>query len=254
VLIARGQQIAGFEAVTLRGWLKELRAPRTCGSFATAISLSRAEASRILDQLRAHSLVEQLDEPTSYGGRWSEEGEADDTPVWAATVDGNAISKARIGKKMPRSKADQVLAELIRRIADYNAADDRFYNIEWAEVFGRYQRGDDLVGDIDVHALAVLRFDGDEHERRRVGALRRPDVVVGGRTMDQLAWPYAQMLKQVRGRSAVIDLQLDDNEPRPLPNGCITTVVYERSVGCRSLWPAAIAPWSEAIAPNSVEP
>lgn len=95
-------------------------------------------------------------------------------PYWRTTVEGNAVAKARIGRPISRVKADQLIAQLLQRVVEYNADEDRFFDIVWMEVFGSYQRGAQQVGDVDLRALSVRRFDWDEHDRRRTEAMNRP--------------------------------------------------------------------------------
>ena len=164
-----------------------------------------------------------------------------DVAIWTATVAGNAIGKARIGKRMPRAKAEALLAALIDRVREYNADDDRFYDIEWVEVFGSFARGESQVGDVDVRALATRRFDGDEFDRRRIAALNVPTTVVPASMMDQVYWPFMQMFRFVRGRSPAVDLQLDEVEPRPLPANSVALLAFERVERCRQRWAASIS-------------
>jgi hypothetical protein len=239
VLIERGQVIVGFDAVVLRSWLKELRFPQSAGVLAGQCAITPAEAEAVLDQLHSAGLVHEVG--LTNAGAYTCEGDPPDVAIWTATVEGNAIAKARIGKRMPRAKAEALLAALVERVGEYNADDDRFYDIEWVEVFGSVARGEVQVGDLDVRALATRRFDGDEFQRRRIAALELPSTVVPGSAMDQLYWPFAQMSRFVRGRSPAVDLQLDEIEPRPLPAGSVVQLAFERTPGCRNRWLAAIS-------------
>lgn len=187
MLISRGQEIAGYEAVTLRKWLRCLTAiPQTSGAFAVDIGITRAEADAILHRLAGESLVRQLAPSEAADGVYSHVDDPSDAPFWINTIEGNAIAKARIGKAMPRSKAEQRLAQFVERVIAYNDDEDRFYDIEWVEVFGSYQRGNDPVGDVDLRALAVRRFGREEHERRRADALSQSGATGGRGLVEQV--------------------------------------------------------------------
>lgn len=227
--------------MTLRQWLRRLTdVPQTSGAFASDVGLTHGEGDAILRRLADESLVRQLGPGDGSDVGYGHVDDPDGAMFWVTTVDGNALAKARLGRPMPRSRADELLAQLVQRVVEYNADGDRFFDVEWVEVFGSYQRGSDPVGDVDVRALAVRRFDWDEHERRRVEALDRPGVVIGRGLVEQLNWPYEHMRRFLRGRSPTLDLQLDQERVTDLPKGAETTLVYERMRGGRAKWPSGI--------------
>lgn len=239
MLIERGQIIDGFDAVALRSWLKQLRVPQSAGVLADECSMTAAEAEAVLEQLHEAGLVHEIG--LTDAGAYTCEGDPPDVEIWTSTVAGNAIAKARIGRPMPRAKAEALLAALVDRVREYNADHDRFYDIEWVEVFGSVARGEMHVGDLDVRALATRRFAGEEFERRWRVALDRPSTVVPTTAMAQLYWPFTQMFRFVRGRSPAVDLQLDEIEPRPLPARSVVQLAFERVPGCREHWPVAVS-------------
>jgi hypothetical protein len=232
--------VAGFEAVELRGWLRRLRAPMTAGVFALECAFDPSRAAAILRDLTAAGFVRDalMDEaPMGYALA----DEPRDALMWVNTVVGQALSKARVGKPIPLVRAERVLDGLIERARAYNASDDRFYDVEWIEVFGSVVRGSPTVGDIDVRVLAVRYLDDDEFERRRLELLRG-EANPPRSFINQLGFPLTVLFQVLRQRLAVIDLQLDEVYPLPLPAGSIPKVVFEREPGCRSNWPAAIDP------------
>jgi len=52
-------------------------------------------------------------------GEWTPEGE-NKPDLWAATLSGSALAKARIGKPMPRARANGYLAQFLDRVREAN--------------------------------------------------------------------------------------------------------------------------------------
>ena len=125
MLIEPGQVIGGFDAVVLRSWMKALQSTQSAGVFAEECALPRQEAERLVEPLCDAGLVEQVNQ-----GGYSLVDEPADVAMWTTTVAGNAVAKARIGKRMPLTKAEVMLDAVRARVREYNADEKRFYDIE----------------------------------------------------------------------------------------------------------------------------
>jgi hypothetical protein len=228
MLIARDQIIAGWPADKLRDLMRELR---SCAMSAKVLAtrLSEDDPEATVARLNESGLVEV------HGGigryEISEEEDELAATLYTTSLAGNALSKARIGKPMPRARADALLAGLLERIEAENADPDRLFDIESVLVFGSYADPDnDLVGDVDAQVLYHRRYDGDEQVQRNNELLRRREAE--GRStpstfVHRLFFAETEMQRRLRARQARLDIQFDlAGSPYPLPPGAVTREVY----------------------------
>lgn len=114
------------------------------------------------------------------------------------------------------------------RVAQINTDSDELYDIERVELFGSMLSDDaSEVGDVDVRVLARQRYPFDEHRMRARQAIESADASIGS-IVDELMWPSNRIRVRLKNRSPKLDIQLDVGESRPLPDGTVTRIVYER--------------------------
>lgn len=165
MLIQRGQQIAGMEAVDARSLMRSMRnCALSPGRIAHVMGTSTQEAVDRLAELAAVGLVEVS---IDAGSRWRAEEEDDAVKYWTATLKGRALAKARLGKPVRRSKAEDVFRAFLGRVEDANNDADELFWVESVELFGSFaDPGRHTVGDVDLRVVLSRRDAGDTRLRR----------------------------------------------------------------------------------------
>jgi hypothetical protein len=234
MLIARDQTIAGVSAVTAREVARlVMHRSATVGVVADEFGISRDDSRTLLRALAAEGFL-TTNEPHEWSRSFDDERQpgGEKPELWRTTVAGNALAKARIGKRMPRERAERYLREFLERVEEVNADPDELWWVEHVELFGSLaDPTSDEVGDVDVRVLAECRDDPDTHTAR-VQAVSNAARRRGHRFPNVVAEVFhAQTLftRRLRGQSNRIDMQLDVGQPRPLPDGAVTVTVYERA-------------------------
>lgn len=239
MLISRDQRIAGMPAVEARELMRDIRECAASTAYvAERLDRSLTEATSILEQLALEGFVEPVEARMRAGllrgadeiGRPASMTEGD---WWGTTVAGNALSKARIGKRMPRAKATELLDGLIERVVELNGDPDGAFTVESVSVFGSYaDRDRDEVGDVDVSVIFRRRLDGDEYMARCLAAADEAEST-GHRFStyhDRLSHLEMTFRRRIRGRSPRLDVQFTQagGDPR-LPPGVTLRQVYDVS-------------------------
>lgn len=144
------------------------------------------DAAEVVERLRTAgvvALVPAVDQDLYRCGD-GEQGQL----IWKTGVAGNAIAKARIGKRMSRADGQRLLEGLLVRVAQINADSDELYDIERVELFGSMLSDDaSEVGDVDVRVLARQRYPFDEHRMRARQAIESADASIGSIVDDDVA-------------------------------------------------------------------
>ncbi|MEO6627477.1 MAG: hypothetical protein ABIP03_02800 [Aquihabitans sp.] len=229
MLIQRGQEILGVDAVELRAFLREL--DNTPATTAVLQARSGDLGDNLPGRLAVAGYIERTSETASYALHPSEV-DHHRHEVWWTSVKGTQLSKARIGKPIPRAKAEQILAELIGRAVGINNDTEEVYWIDTIELFGSLaDPSRATVGDVDVRVLALPRYAPREQQARESDlAGRAADEGRAFRSIvDRLCFARQDLHSRLRNRSPRIDLQLDVREHLPLPEGTTTVEVYRRA-------------------------
>lgn len=131
---------------------------------------------------------------------------------WTTTVEGAALAMASFAKPISRRKANDLLAGVLERVADYDADNSKPYVIVQLRVFGSYlDTTIDPLGDLDLDVVFEPRTpEGDEPEAKLDYAQQ------SGRSfstfIDRLFWPQNELLQILRARSAYINVHVGDVE------------------------------------------
>lgn len=229
MLIQREQEILGVDAVELRDFLRKLETyPAT---MAVLHERSGSLGADLPARLAEAGYIEITTASVGYDLHPSEVDVAR-PEVWWTSVKGTQLSKARIGKPIPRAKAERLLTELIARAIEINNDTEALYWIETIELFGSLaDPGRTTVGDVDVRVLAMPRHAPEEQLSRESDCADR--AAGQGRTfrsfIDRLCFARQDLQTRLRNRSNQIDMQLDVREHLPLPDGTTTVEVYRRA-------------------------
>jgi predicted nucleotidyltransferase len=229
MLIQRDQTIAGRPAVQIRGWMRDLqREAWSLAAFAEQHELTSSDAEHAMGELVALGLVRGAE-----GGGTFRIGATEDLgelpTLYTTTISGNALAKARIGTPMPRSKAQELLEELIARVESVNDSDEWLHWVTEVQLYGSLARPEtEQVGDVDVAVRLQQRHEHDDFLRRQWRMIEI-DGAQPGSIVAQIGYAQTKVLRYVRGKSPRVDLvPLSDRQP--LPDGATAVVAYRRPI------------------------
>lgn len=232
MLIERGQQIAGLDAVVVRGLMRSMHSTAlSAGRIREKLVLSESAVAILIAQLQSDGFIERCsDSATS----WRTADEEHTVDYWIATVLGNALGKARIGKPIPRAKAEKLLSAFLDRVRESNADPDELY---WVDTVGLYGSLADesrtAVGDVDLRVVFSPRHRREEHDRRSEEIIER--AVRDGRSfpdwLKRMGWPRLRFERRLRASSSLLDIQFDsDPLDVGIPPGATVVEIYRRPV------------------------
>lgn len=106
-------------AVEARALMREIRESAvTIAAIAELLEIDRSEAANVVTRLADDGRMCRV-EPFERSHTWHAESEVDSPDgsleYWGTTIAGNALAKARIGKPIPRAKAQVLLDGLVDR-------------------------------------------------------------------------------------------------------------------------------------------
>jgi predicted nucleotidyltransferase len=131
--IARGQTIAGLPAVQVRNFLRWARVNEVSARQVSArLGASRAEAATILAELKKNGFVERK-------GRG-----------WEVSDLGCRLCAAKAIKPLSRAQAEDLVAEVLRRVEIIREEEQFLYEVERLGVFGSYLSDVSDLGDVDL--------------------------------------------------------------------------------------------------------
>ena len=123
-------------AVRARDFMRAIRQyAMTVGAVAELMNMSTQDADDLIARLASDGLICRVDRTQRGDSRYvdgeaASVSEADALEYWGTTLAGNALSKARIGKLMPRDEAEKLLDGLLDRVAAVNADPDGLLTVE----------------------------------------------------------------------------------------------------------------------------
>lgn len=232
MLIQRDQVIAGRPAVEVRDLMRTMRrTAHTVAGLAAELEVSLPEATRLAAELSAAGLVETTE---SYSGpyvvgREEDLANGEQPQLLVTTIAGNALAKARIGKRMPRREAQKLCDGVIARAKEVNASDRWLHWVVELSLYGSFAMpGDDPVGDIDLAVRLEQRYEHDDHMRRNDDMIdadgARPQTII-----DVLSYAEVKVLRHLRGRSPRVDLLQSGPRGTGLPPGVTLVPLYQFS-------------------------
>lgn len=145
---------------------------------------------------------------------------------WRPTLNGNRLAKARIGKPIPRAKAQTSLDALLDRVNEVNADQYELFRVETVEVFGSFNDASrETVGDVDVRLVYSCTIDTEDLIEQSLTA-----ATASGRNLSFVGAMFFldnQFRKRVKGRN--LDIEFSRTEAiQPIPDPD-PQIVYRRS-------------------------
>ncbi len=214
MLIERKQTVSGLDVVVARDVVRAMQ--RGDGLAIEGVEHVRrgtdVEPVSVVAALESAGMIERVE--IGHGHVW-----------WRPTLDGNRLAKARIGKPIPRAKAQASLDALLDRVSGVNADQNALFWVETVEVFGSFNDASrDRVGDVDVRLVYSCTIDGEDLIEQSLAA-----ATASGRNLSYVGAMFfldSQFRKRLNGRNLDIEFSRTEAiQPIPDPN---PQVVYRR--------------------------
>ena len=140
--IDKNELIAGVPILRVRDYLRNFRGDPNHmfgkRSVAVRLKVSEREAVQVLRELKARGLIEPAEGKFGKG-------------YFVISMKGNAFTSALAIRPISRAKADKILADFLKRVADVNEMDELVEYVHEVRIFGSYlnEKNRDL-GDLDI--------------------------------------------------------------------------------------------------------
>jgi predicted nucleotidyltransferase len=181
------QQIAGHSAKAIRDLLKR-QDYLTATHVQKTLGISPTEAAETIGGLLAAGYLED-----------------DSRGFHLVAPPGRQIGNASFAKRMPRSKADLLLRDLLMRAAEINVRTELTHRVAQIDVFGSYLSEAEDLGDLDIAVRLELRV---EYARNLVEAsLERAEA--SGRKLtflERLGYSEREVLEIIKCRRREISI------------------------------------------------
>src|SRR6266436_5693515 len=188
-------EIAGLPAVQVRNMLRRAdhRFTRTLVEDHFEVSASRA--NKIIQALSTDGYIESA------------------AGCYELTIKGEKLTQASAMGKIPRERAERIVAGLAKRVDEVNGNPDYVYGVSDAVVFGSYVRREPFLGDVDI-AERLERRAKDQNEHERCEKARIAVAHENGRRfqnfVDQLFWPEHEVFLYLKARTRGLSLHSFD--------------------------------------------
>ena len=160
-----------------------------------------------------------------------------DVETFRVTEDGEAIARAKAGKRTSLARAKTVLGDFLERVAKLNRDPSAINLVEQVWLFGSLMQERETVGDIDL-ALRIIRRPevAEDHDlrRRRVAELltRQADAPINWATpWDREAWVTHRALYGTRRHPLLAGVHDSVEDLSALGTPC--RLIYDRERGGR---------------------
>jgi hypothetical protein len=207
--------IAGILARDLRAVFRHLNGRSICAAgFAERLSMTEAEAQRVLDRLVAEGCLAKE--------AWAPAGELS----YGLDVKGAAIANARFLKPMSRMRADELVRQIVQRCESVNTNSELLAYVRQAVAFGSYANpASPDCADIDL-ALLLEQRPGikDRKEFAKLSQVRFRQSGKSGGPGFLLLYGYDEVRKLIKARSPYISIHAEEDLKE---EGRLTKVLFE---------------------------
>ena len=198
----KGRFIAGIPALAVRN---ALRLARNHDAFthkflAEECGISERKARELVRELLQTNFLERVVRP-----RWNRNSRS---RWYKTTAEGFRLSNASGLNRMSRLKAEQMLANFLKRVEEVNACPEYIYSVSTVMVSGSYARGESTLGDLDIFYGLAPRF--SPADRERVMQERIDVAFERGRRfsniVNELYWPEHEIGLHLKARTRRLSL------------------------------------------------
>ncbi len=124
------------------------------------------------------------------------------------TDKGDKLAQASATNKMPRTKADRIIANFMKRVEEVNANAGYMFRIPTVILYGSYVRGEPHLSDVDIAVDFEAKWDRGNTSQEEVLALTNMRVTVAqanGRVFSSfdstLDWPRREVMLHLKART-----------------------------------------------------
>lgn len=212
----KGVQIAGFPAITIRNMLRGVVNLLDKPFVAARCKVSTQKAKEIIETLVAEGYLEfaerskRLTAPYTPG---KEKPRYRHVDCYKLTDKGEKLARGSAVSKMPRTKAEQIIDSLLRRVAEVNATADYLFRVPTVIVYGSYVRGEPLLSDVDIALELEGKWDASNTSQEEFLAITGKRVEAArtrGRSfssfIEELDWPRREVLLHLKARTRGLSL------------------------------------------------
>lgn len=212
----KGVQIARISALTIRNMLRGVRELVCAEYVAQRCKVPLRRAKQIVEMLVSEGYLDfdkrykELANPYVPG---KEKPRYRHVPYYKLTAKGEKLAQASALTKMPRGRAEVILAGLLRRVEEVNATPHYLFRIPTVIVYGSYVRGEAFLSDVDIAVDLEAKWDRATTSQEEFLALTKKRVVAArakGRTFltffDELQWPEREVMLNLKARTRGLSL------------------------------------------------
>ncbi|ACG72773.1 DNA polymerase beta domain protein region [Anaeromyxobacter sp. K] len=220
--------IAGVPILRVRDALRRLGPGRYMTDraefLAHRLKVPREQAEQVGEALALQGLIERHERHDDW---------------WRLTPGGGRLCNATGLRRIPRAKAEVLVAALLDRAGEVNRAPRFLVAVRRIRVFGSYTTGAPDLADIDL----VVELERKEPDQQRFEALRNERARADGRVfrdfLDELGWPEEDVKKFLRNRSPYLSLHGAHDK---VADAAAKTVIFDSTTRSPSRKARATAP------------
>jgi len=196
----KGLRIAGLPAVDVRNMLRGVHSFLDSDFVAERCKVSTPRAEEIVRALvdDGYIVFSERDRNVDY---------------YKLTEKGDKLMQASAVNKMPRARAEQIIAALMKRVEEVNANADYMFRIPTVIAYGSYVRGGPRLSDVDIALDLEAKWDSanvkqySEWRDKRVDAAR-----ANGRKVSSMEnTPHREVMLHLKARTKGLSLhELND--------------------------------------------
>jgi predicted nucleotidyltransferase len=214
----KGLQIARISAVTIRNMLRGVT-ERLCAEYVAArckVPLRRAK--QIVETLVSEGYLKfdkRYKELVNSYVPGKEKPRYRHVPYYKLTVKGEKLARASAVSKMPRTKAEPILAGFLKRVEEVNATAHYLFRIPSVIVYGSYVRGEAFLSDVDIAVDFEPKWERASKEFK-VQCKKRVDVAQAkerrfSNIVEYLYWPEREIMLHLKARTRGLSLHSMDD-------------------------------------------
>ncbi len=199
----KGVQIAGLSGLTVRNMLRRVHRLLDANLVSRQCKVAVPEAKEVIGQLARDGFI-----------AFSEQERG--TDYYTVTKKGKKLAQASATTKMPRTRADRIIRDFMKRVKEVNANADYMFRVSTVVLYGSYVRGEQQLSDVDIAVDLEGKWDSTDERQHREWAEERADVAIAqGRSfptfVDELCWPHREVMLHLKARTRGLSLNpLDD--------------------------------------------
>jgi len=198
-------EIAGLPALEVRRLLQRVdTSDWTLGYAQEILEVSSEVSKQLIDELLAHGYI-----------RRATDHQRSEEPWYERTLDGARLALASAAKPLTRRTAERKVVEFLERVREVNKGGRFLYSVRRVVAFGSYLTDAQRLNDVDL-AVELEHVEPDREKAHDMDRERIREAYAAGRRfsniVNELFWPYNEVLFFLKARSRAISLHTTDDE------------------------------------------